>query len=189
MEVKAVYEFYQTFVKPIYSEIEARDNTIPVELLFETYAAFDHLKRYYLGTDSEDEATKRALSHLKRGVLDAFKLKLKYFNKDAGKLLSIKAIELIDNGSFVANLYKDKRHIVELAKKARLTEGAQSKEAAFEYWFEVSIKIDEFETQRDLNIPNLNWAKHKTFQWLTKDTAIAFIVGISTSSLVGFFAL
>jgi hypothetical protein len=45
MTENQVYAFYQEFVKPIYSEIEARWNNIPVKLLFETYAAFDHLKR------------------------------------------------------------------------------------------------------------------------------------------------
>ena len=45
MNIKEIFEFYEQYVKPIYSEIEAKRNNIPVELLFETYAAFDHLKR------------------------------------------------------------------------------------------------------------------------------------------------
>ena len=78
MQIKDVFEFYQKYTKPIYAEIEAKRNQIPVELLFETYASFDHLKRYYLNEDSEKESSFKALSHLKRGILDAFKLKLKY---------------------------------------------------------------------------------------------------------------
>lgn len=45
MTEKDVYRFYNEFVKVIYSEIEARNNTLPVELLFEVNSAFDHLKR------------------------------------------------------------------------------------------------------------------------------------------------
>jgi hypothetical protein len=49
-------------------------------LLFEIHAAFDHLKRLYIDDATEDECCRKAMSHLKRGALDAFKLKLKYFN-------------------------------------------------------------------------------------------------------------
>ena len=88
MQIKDIFIFYQEYIKPIYAEIEAKRNQIPVELLFETYASFDHLKRFYLDDESEEESSRKALSHLKRGVLDAFKLKLKYFNEDIEKFLS-----------------------------------------------------------------------------------------------------
>ena len=111
MNVREVFEFYQEFVKPIYSEIEARWNDIPVELLFETYAAFDHIKR---------------------GVLDAFKLKLKYFNQDIKKFLESKVdFQLIDNGKFISSFYRDKQEIILIAKNARLIESQSSKENAF----------------------------------------------------------
>jgi len=100
MQVTDVYRFYAEYAKPIYCEIEARNNTIPVELLFEIHAAFDHLKRFYIGEEEEDLAAKKALSHLKRGMLDAFKLKLKYFNSEIEALLKSKVdFELIDNGN------------------------------------------------------------------------------------------
>jgi hypothetical protein len=35
MTEKEVYSFYNEKVKILYSEIEARENTLPVELLFE----------------------------------------------------------------------------------------------------------------------------------------------------------
>lgn len=38
-QTKDVFVFYRDYVKPLYCEIEARDNTLPVELLFEIHAA------------------------------------------------------------------------------------------------------------------------------------------------------
>jgi len=43
MQIKDVFEFYQEYIKPIYAEIEAKRNQIPVELLFETYASSEQL--------------------------------------------------------------------------------------------------------------------------------------------------
>ena len=57
MQVKDVFKFYQEYIKPIYSEIEAKKNQLPIELLFETYASFDHLKRFYLNEENEHESS------------------------------------------------------------------------------------------------------------------------------------
>lgn len=91
MTEKEVYLFYNERVKVAYSEIEAKGNALPIELLFEINSAFDHLKRYHVDGQSEDEAAQKAYSHLKRGVLDAYKIKLKYFNEEYKKLF-------VDNG-------------------------------------------------------------------------------------------
>ena len=79
MTEREVYEFYNDKVKVAYSEIEARDNNLPVELLFEIHSALDHLKRFHLDEETEEESAEKAYSHLKRCVLDAYKLKLKYY--------------------------------------------------------------------------------------------------------------
>ena len=81
MTEKDIYNFYNDKVKILYSEIEARENTLPVELLFEIHSAFDHLKRFHIDGEPESLCVERAFSHLKRGLLDAFKLKLKYHNQ------------------------------------------------------------------------------------------------------------
>ncbi len=56
MKLLEVYKFYYEYIKPIYAEIEPKRNNVSVELLFETYAEFDHLKRYYLKEETEQEA-------------------------------------------------------------------------------------------------------------------------------------
>jgi len=97
MTEKDVYLFYNEKVKILYSEIEARNNSLPVELLFEIHSAFDHLKRIHVDNEQEDQCAEKAFSHLKRGLLDAFKLKLMYHNKDYEKLLKLRAdLQLLD---------------------------------------------------------------------------------------------
>ena len=185
MQIKDVFEFYQKYTKPIYAEIEAKRNQIPVELLFETYASFDHLKRYYLNEDSEKESSFKALSHLKRGILDAFKLKLKYFHDDLEKFLSLKIdFELIDNGAFIKNFHKERNEIYKIAKVARLNESKKDIDEAFEKWYEVSVKIDEFEEKYFNKLDKIEWAKKKTFSWINKDSIRGFIIGIISSLVV-----
>jgi len=185
MTIKEVYEFYQEFVKPIYAEIEARWNDIPVELLFETYASFDHIKRFYLDGEDEHTASMKAISHLKRGVLDAFKLKLKYFNQDVENFLNSKVdFQLIDNGKFISSFYKDKQEIIAEAKKARMIEGKIGKEESFESWFQASILIDKFEENYFQHTYKVDWAKDKTFEWLNKDTVRGVVIGIVSSLFV-----
>ena len=79
--IKETFEFYNDSIKPLYSEIEAESNELPVELFFEIHAAFDHLKRFYLGEEQESVSCDKAISHLKRGALDTFKLKLDLIRK------------------------------------------------------------------------------------------------------------
>jgi hypothetical protein len=182
MNIKEVFEFYEKYVKPIYSEIEAKRNNIPVELLFETYAAFDHIKRFYLNHEDESEASMKAIGHLKRGILDAFKLKLKYFNQDIEEFNKYsKSIELIDNGQFISDFIKEKNKIFLLAKEARLTESKKSKENAFEIWFEVSINIDEFENKYLNQLDKIDWANKKQFQWINQDMIRGILIGITSS--------
>jgi hypothetical protein len=182
MNIKEVFEFYEEYVKPIYSEIEAKRNNIPVELLFETYAAFDHIKRFYLNAEDENEALSKAIGHLKRGILDAFKLKLKYFNQDIEEFNKYSnSVELIDNGKFISDFIKEKNEIFALAKDARLTESIKSKENAFEIWFQVSVKIDKFEHKYLNQLDKIDWANKKQFQWINKDMIRGVLIGIISS--------
>ena len=158
-----VYKFYNEKVKILYSEIEARNNTLPVELLFEIHSAFDHLKRFHVDGEPEDRSAEKAFSHLKRGMLDAFKLKLKYHNKDYEKLIEMKTdLRLIDNGAFLPSLLKKRTAIVKLGKEARRHEGRSDTEEAFEKWYQTSELIDQFENEF-FESPNISWARKKGF--------------------------
>ena len=176
MTEKDVYLFYNEKVKILYSEIEARNNSLPVELLFEIHSAFDHLKRIHVDGEPEASCAEKAFSHLKRGLLDAFKLKLMYHNKDYSKILNLKAdLRLIDNGNFLPSLLYKRKAIIDIAKTARFFEGKKNIEEAFEKWYEVSDLIDQFEKEF-FNSSKIQWAKKISFFHFS----ITFIVGIIT---------
>ena len=184
MTEKDVYSFYNEKVKILYSEIEARENTLPVELLFEIHSAFDHLKRFHVDGEAENISAEKAFSHLKRGLLDAFKLKLKYHNKDYNKLLKMKAdLHLIDNGKFWPLLLSKRTTIVALAKEARMYEGKKDNDEAFDKWYQASALIDQIE--RDFfESPKIQWARRLGFFHRFGKIIIAFIVGLISSAIV-----
>lgn len=183
-DTKDVFLFYQDYVKPLYCEIEARNNTLPVELLFEIHASFDHLKRFYIGEEGEAISCSKAISHLKRGALDAFKLKLKYFHIDIKSLLEHNIdFSLLDNGKFLPSLLSDKAAIINLAKNARLSESNPDPTKAFEIWSEASLKMDEFYSTYLNDQGKFEWAKQKTFVWLNKDTWRGVAIGLATGLL------
>ena len=180
---KDVYLFYNDKVKILYSEIEARNNSLPIELLFEIHAAFDHLKRIYVDGEPEAACAEKAYSHLKRGSLDAFKLKLKYHNDDYAKLLKSKTdLRFIDNGEFLPNLLEKRKIIIGLAKEARLFEG-KSDDNAFEKWYEVSSLIDQFEKEF-FDSTKLQWAKRINFLRDFRGFIIGIFTGIIGSAIV-----
>ncbi len=186
MTVTDVYKFYNDFVKLTYSEIEARDNTLPIELLFETHSAIDHLKRYYVDGQEEAIACEKAISHLQRGVLDAFKLKLKYFNDDVKKLRSKKIdFNIIDSGDYITDFLKDRREIVINAKQARLTESKNNKYEAFDMWMGVSIKIDEF-YKKYFDETKINWARIKTFKFFGFSFLLGLLTGVISSGVIAY---
>jgi hypothetical protein len=179
MTEKDVYLFYNDKVKILYSEIEARNNSLPIELLFEIHAAFDHLKRIHIDGEPENKCAEKAYSHLKRGLLDVFKLKLKYHNDDYAKLLKSKTdLSFIDNGKFLPSLLEKRKIIIGLAKEARLFEGKPD-DNAFEKWYEVSGLIDQFEKEF-FDSAKLQWAKKINFLRDFRGLIIGIITGIIT---------
>lgn len=181
-----VYQFYNDKVKVLYSEIEARNNVLPVELLFEINSAFDHLKRIHIDGARENEEASKAFAHLKRGILDAFKLKLKYFNDDCKKLLGKKTdLRIIDNGTFLTGLFSARNQIVIKARNARLHEGQKDVEAAISEWSEVSLLIDDVETKY-FDSSKITWATKQSFLRFGISFFVGIITGIISSVIVWF---
>jgi hypothetical protein len=160
-----------------------------VELLFEIHAAFDHLRRFYVNGDDEITSSRRAIGHLKRASLDAFKLKLKYFNEDLEKLLNLgTCLDLVDNGNFLKGLLRDKQNLINTAKRARLEESNQDQEIAFETWVQASLLIDEITEKMVNSRENIDLAAIKAKKWLNRDKTtglwIGFISGFLSSLTV-----
>lgn len=184
MTEQEVYQFYNDTVKVIYSEVEAKNNTLPVELLFEINSAFDHLKRVHVDNELENVQAQKAYSHLKRGCLDAFKLKLKYFNVDVNRIYNKKAdLRIIDNGHFLSDFIKEKTVIFRLAKNARLNEGKNDTEQALKDWCEVSVLIDSFE-EKFFDSNKLHWAEKQSFFHFNANFWLGVLAGIISSIVV-----
>lgn len=116
-----LFSFYQDRVKLYYSAVQA-ENELPTEILFELNAAFDHISRYYIYRQSEEEVVQKAYSHLKRACLDVFKLTLRDTLDKAAELEKLD-ISLIDNGHYEKEL-KTLKHSIKLkALEARKMEG------------------------------------------------------------------
>ncbi|OGI11429.1 MAG: hypothetical protein A2Y40_09565 [Candidatus Margulisbacteria bacterium GWF2_35_9] len=182
--IKETFQFYNDLVKPLYCEIEAENNELPVELLFEIHAAFDHLKRFFLEEEKEDISCEKAISHLKRGALDTFKLKLKNYNTELQQLLKSNIdFEIIDSGNFYPELLSKRKEIVKKAKEARLLESNKDKDKAFDTWTEVSLLIDDFKDNYfDGN--KIDWAKKKTKRIFRKEIIISFLIGLTTGIII-----
>ena len=153
-------------------------------MLFEIHSAFDHLKRYFIDGESEDECCKKAFSHLKRGLLDAFKLKLKYFNDDCNKLLNKKAdLRIIDSGTYLTDLLNDRKTIINTARTARLEESKTNIDSAFENWCAVSKQIDDFEAKY-FDSAKIKWAEKQSFFHFNANFWLGVLAGVISSVAV-----
>lgn len=158
--VKDVFTFYTDKLKPLYSETVARNNIIPLEIFFEIHASFDHLKRIYVDEEKEASCCHQAKGHLKRAVLDLYKLKLKHFNlefQEFQKNIDPSVLKIVDNGKFYPAMNQDKREILKIAAEARKNESHQNKTDAYANWSEVSVKINRFE-EKYFNCKGIDWA-------------------------------
>jgi len=190
-KIEEVYLFYIDKFKPLYAELVALNNKIPAELLFEIHAAFDHISRYYQlcnegGEADEAEFSKRAYSHLKRGLLDAFKLRLKYYHNEYEQLISMPGLDIIDNGQFAADLRENRHKITKAASKARLDEGNKDIDIALENWYIAYEGIEEFYEKFFTN-KKLLWAKQVAkrygFKTLIISIAISFLAGLAANNI------
>lgn len=154
--------FYYTFVKPLYASVQTT-NTLPIEVLFEINAAFDHLTRHWAYGENEAEVVSKVCSHLKRGCLDIFKIAVKESRRqfDELRLIDTSAIE---HGEFDRRLIELWQRIKKSAEHARVCEGDPTKDDsqavhAFELWLPVWEDCVAFE--KDIyGHDKLDWA-HK----------------------------
>lgn len=179
-----LFDFYQNRVKLFYSAVQA-GNELPTEILFEINAAFDHISRYHVYGQSEEEVVGKAYSHLKRACLDVFKIILRDTLFMVAELEKLD-ISLIDNGKYEKDLKALEHSIKKRAIEARRKEGdpmtaeADLEVPAFALWlpvFEDCLKLqDDF-----YHHPAVDWAKKKG-RWMSTK---ALVVSVLASALVG----
>ena len=180
--LKELFDFYQEWVKLLYSAIQT-DNVLPQEVLFELNAALDHISRHWIYEEEEETSIEKAYSHLKRSCLDIFKLKAKE-TFDQWKELRRTHIELIDNGEFKRKAIQTISEIKRQAKEARHMEGDRRDDKkviqAFDLWAPVYLKCVEFERDFYLN-EHIEWARRKHLKGNLLKIGGGIVLGIISS--------
>lgn len=181
-----LFDFYQNQVKLYYSAVQS-ENELPVEVLFEINAAFDHLSRLYVYGEDEAVVVRKAYSHLKRSCLDVFKVAVREALKKYKELQSID-ISLIDNGEFEKDLKRLVSEIKKGAVDARRLEGdprtnSGSEIPAFDRWvpvYENCLRLeDDF-----YNHASVDWAKHKGRRLSLKTMTVSIIASVLLGGLL-----
>jgi hypothetical protein len=187
-DIPDLFKFYNEYVKILYSAIQI-ENHLPVEVLFELNAAFDHLARKWIFDEDESIVVAKAYSHLKRSCLDIFKLKVKMAIIQYNELRKIDT-SILDNGNFDSEMIKIIQEMKNLAKEARFSEGNKQYDnednvLAFEKWQPAYNLAVEFE-QRFYQHKHLDWAKKRDkynkllFNWKT------FVISILATWITSF---
>ncbi len=164
--IAELYDFYHSFVKRLYSVVQA-ENTLPAEVLYEIHAAFDHVTRIETFNEQEDQAVRKAYSHFKRACLDVYKI---YFRDSLEMFEELKKIDTsaIDNGDFDFKL----RHLIDKIRKnateARRLEGDKSQDTvekvlAFDRWQLVARDCQIFRNEFYLH-KSISWAKKRNWR-------------------------
>ena len=75
-KIRVLYSDYNTVIKPLIAEIEARIEQFPLPLFNEIRALHDHIARCYLDEIKEEQITQeiiKAERHIVRIILDCYK--------------------------------------------------------------------------------------------------------------------
>lgn len=187
---RELFEFYYTFVKPLYGGVQL-SGVLPVEVLFEINAAFDHVSRHWAYDEVEAEAVARAFSHLKRSCLDIFKLGVKEARRQYDELRAIDT-SIIDNGDFDRALLALWNSIKTGGRDARAQEGQTLDDDAqhvhsFDLWLPVYEDCVTLET-RFYNHPHVDWARKKQVKSVWWERVVSFVIGV-VASLVATWVL
>lgn len=182
----ALVGLYYDRYKPLYSRIQTF-NEMPVELVFEVAAVWDHLSRHWRFGESESSCIDKASRHIKRAVFDAYKLLLKQAVDEYDELKRLDT-SLIDNGKFDEQLRLLMSEIRADSVAARDSEGdtagTDGWNMAFSTWGAVYQKIERFHKDFYLN-PSVEWARRKTSAFTWRMRAEGFVIGVVASLLAG----
>jgi len=180
-----LFELYYDRYKPLYSYIQTF-NEMPVELVFEVAAAWDHVSRHWKYAEAENECIDKAGRHIKRAILDGFKLVLKYVVDDYNDLRRVDT-SLIDNGDFDRRMRGLVADVRQTATRARTSEGDTAGQGAwgnaFLLWDDVFQKCEQLRREFILS-EHVDWARRKQAALAWRRRVEGFVIGILSSGVV-----
>lgn len=186
--------FYYEEFKPLYSSVQ-QTNSVPMEMMFEINAAFDHWTRILHYGEPEEKVIGSVCAHLKRGCFDVFKIIVSQTRSKFDELKQTD-LSLIDNGEFVRSLNRLWSEISEGASDARMSEGDSRDEErwhlAFDKWEAVIEKCAILEKEF-YHSSKVTWARDKEreavkiarrnswFQGVATGVIATAVVGVATA--------
>ncbi len=180
-----LFEFYYEDFKPLYGHVQSL-NELPLGMLFEVNAAFDHLSRHWHYKQDEEEVVNSVSAHLKRGCFDVFKIVVRDTIDHYNELRRINT-SIINNGDFDREMRQLVAEIRSGAITARQAEGDSRDKItwhkAYELWEPVYINCARFDKEYYLS-EKVEWARRKQRWRIWRHRIEGVILGVLAGLIV-----
>lgn len=187
-KIRVLYSDYNTVIKPLIAEIEARIEQFPLPLFNEIRALHDHIARCYLDEINEEQITQeiiKAERHIVRIILDCYK----YLNLSLHESLLLferqtKNVDLtvLKNGTFYPYYKSLRMEAIDAVRKAKLLESSNTKLAldAYQDSYNIYVELEELieEVGTDVHWARIHFTVHKSvnvFLWFLSAVASGVI--------------
>lgn len=163
MRIIALYQDYNTIIKPLIAEVEARTEQFPLPLFNEIRALHDHIARCYsdmISAEQIDTEIHKAERHVVRIMLDCYKcLNLSLHDEVLLFEKQTKHIDLtvLQNGTFFPKYKSLRTDAIQAVRKAKALESQNTNAALDAYQHSYNIYC-ELESMIDVVTPDLHWA-------------------------------
>lgn len=160
----ALYQEYNTVIKPLIAEVEARTEQFPLPLFNEIRALHDHISRCYsdnVSSEQIDSEIHKAERHVVRIMLDCYKcLNLSLHDEVLLFEKQTKHIDLtvLQDGTFYPRYKTLRMKAIQTVRKAKSLE-SQDTNAALDAYQQSYNVYSELETMIDSVTPDLHWAR------------------------------
>lgn len=162
--ITELYQDYNTVIKPLIAEVEARTEQFPLPLFNEIRALHDHIARCYsenISSEQIDSEIYKAERHVVRIMLDCYKcLNLSLHDTVLIFERQTKHIDLtvLQNGNFYPKYKSLRTKAVQTVRKAKSLEALDSNAALDVYQESFNVYCD-LENIIDEVTPDLHWAR------------------------------
>lgn len=194
-KLKQHYNQYLVSVRPLVTLIEARTHQFPVPILNEIRAFHDHIARCYQDHYTEEQISSeidKAKSHIKRMLLDCFKMLCFYSNDQITKFekqYENVDLTLVSNGEFANQLTLLSHKASKLIKEAKDAESIGNFSLTYELFEKAYNTYEELIQYIDDNLVNVKWVKTRARNTSIKKTILTILIsGIISSILVEILA-
>lgn len=194
--IQGLYRDYNTVIKPLIAEIEARMEQFPLPLFNEIRALHDHISRCYMdniASSQIDKEIEKAHRHVVRIILDCYK----YLNLALHDSLLLferqtKNVDLtvLKNGTFYPKYKSLRTETIQTLRKAKCLESREIDRAlelyeqSYNLYTDLELLIDEI-------TPDVHWARVRfsvrkglqIFLWILSAVASGIVSILLTSLL------